>query len=58
MDEEALAAEDGMRAGPGSEAAPTVIGLLGGALGEVDAAVFAGEDGGEGGVAGILWNRT
>ena len=58
MDEEAFVAEEGVGAGPGGEATPTVVGLLGGAVGEVDAAVFAGEDGGEGGVVGILWNRA
>ena len=46
VDDELLAAERGVRAGPGLEAAPAVVDLLRGA-GEVDGAIFAGEDGGE-----------
>ena len=46
MDKEAFATEDGVGAGPGGEATPTVVCLEGGALPEIDAAVFAGEDGG------------
>ena len=57
MDKEAFAAEDGMGAGPGGEAAPTVVGLEGGAVREIDATVFAGEDGGEAGFGVVLEDR-
>ena len=47
MDDELLPRKSGVRSGPGLEAAPAVVDLLRGALGEVEAAVFAGEDGRE-----------
>ena len=53
VDDELLAAQGGEGAGPGLEAAPAVVDLVGGA-GEVDAAVFAGEDGREGGRRVVL----
>ena len=56
MDEEALAAEDCVSAGPRSEASPAVVGVLGGSVDQVEATVFAGENGSEGGPVGILWN--
>ena len=56
MDEEALATEDCVSAGPWGEASPAVVGALGGSVDQVETAVFAGEDRGEGGPVGILWN--
>ena len=58
MDKEALAAEESMGSGPGSKASPTVVGFLSGTVDEIEAAILAGEDGGQRGLAGILWNRV
>ena len=54
MDEEAFFTEEGMCSRPGGEASPAVVGLLGSALSEVEASVFAGEDGGQRGGGGVL----
>ncbi len=44
MDEEALATEDCVSAGPWGEASPAVVGVLGGSVDQVEATVFAGEN--------------
>ncbi len=54
MDDEFFAVERGECAGPGLEASPAIIELVGGAGGKIHAAVFAVEQRGEGGEGVVL----